>query len=173
MQLPLHILFASILNCSEHFLIHRFLLSFFHFSPYFLHIFHFLQLISSIFQSPMGIGVHCNTDVRMSHQVLQSFGIHARLRHIGTVGVSTYMRCDVRHLHSVNIIITLYHVIESMLPVHCYFWISVLVKNRTPYAPLSFSHISASSTSSRIARKQLATSGVIGVLRSRISFGSI
>ena len=77
----------------------------------------------------------CNADIRMSHQVLQSFGIHTRLRHIGTVGVSTDMRCDVRHLYSVNIIITLYHVIESMLPVHCYFWISVLVKKQKSRMP--------------------------------------
>ena len=42
--------------------------------------------------------------------------------HIGAVSVSAYMRCDVWHLNSVNIIISTDHMIESVLPVHCHKW---------------------------------------------------
>lgn len=84
----------------------------------------------------MHIGVHRHTDVRMPHQVLQCLRIHARLCHIGTVGVSAYVWCDIGHLHSVNILVAFYHVVQSMLPMHRHFWVAILIKKQKSRMPL-------------------------------------
>lgn len=56
----------------------------------------------------------------MPHEVLQCLGIHSRFCHIAAIGVSAYMRCDIRHLHPINVIVSADHVVESMLPMNCY-----------------------------------------------------
>lgn len=68
----------------------------------------------------MCIHIHRNRNIRMPHGVLQCIRVHSRFRHIGAIGVSAYMRSDVWHLYPVDIIIPAYHVIESMLPMHCH-----------------------------------------------------
>ena len=47
--------------------------------------------------------------------------------HIAAIGVSAYMKRDVWHLHPVNIIVSADHVIESMLPMHCHKWHSIII----------------------------------------------
>ena len=63
----------------------------------------------------------------MSHKILQRLWIHACLRLIATVGMSAHMRRDVRHLDSVNVVVPIYHIVESMLPMHCYQRFSFLI----------------------------------------------
>ena len=47
-----------------------------------------------IVKSQMGIGVQRDADIRVTHDVLQSFRAHAAARHVGTEGVPAYMGCD-------------------------------------------------------------------------------
>ena len=47
--------------------------------------------------------------------------------HIGAVSVSAYMRCDVWHLHPVDVIVSADHMIESVLPMHCHKWHSIII----------------------------------------------
>ena len=39
----------------------------------------------------MGIGVQRNADIRVTHDILQGFGIHAALCHIGAKGMAAHM----------------------------------------------------------------------------------
>lgn len=41
------------------------------------------------------------------------------------------MRSDIRHLHSVNVVVSVNHAIEPMLPVHCHKWISLIIIKKT------------------------------------------
>lgn len=91
----------SILNRPEHFLRYRiFSLDLFQFL-------HTLQLIRSILQAKMRVGIQRYTDIRMPHKVLERLWIHAGLLHITTVGMTADVRSDIRHLHPVDIIIPL------------------------------------------------------------------
>ena len=63
----------------------------------------------------------------MPHEVLQRLGIHSRFCHIRTIRVSAYMRCDVWHLHPVDVIVSADHMIESVLPMHCHKWHSIII----------------------------------------------
>lgn len=51
----------------------------------------------------------------------------------------TYMRRDIRHLYSVDVIISPNHIVESMLPMHRYKWISVIVIEQKPC--ISINHL--------------------------------
>lgn len=68
----------------------------------------------------MSICIECNPDIRMSHQVLQCFWIHAGTRLIATVGVSTYMRRDLWKLRFINTVIFFDSVLKILLPVQCH-----------------------------------------------------
>lgn len=51
------------------------------------------------------------------------------------------MRCNVWHLHPVDIIVSAYHVVESVLPVHCHKWHSIIiVKQKSTISIYSFLH---------------------------------
>lgn len=63
----------------------------------------------------------------MPHEVLQCLRIHSRFCHITTIGMSAHMRRDVWHLHPIDIIVSADHVVESVLPVHCYKWHSIII----------------------------------------------
>ena len=77
----------------------------------------------------------------MPHEVLQCLGIHSRFRHITAIGVSAYMRCNVWHLHPVDVIVSAYHMIESVLPVHCHKWHSIIiVKQESAISIYGFLH---------------------------------
>ena len=77
----------------------------------------------------------------MPHEVLQRLWIHSRFCHIRAIGVSAYMRCNVWHLHSVNVIVSADHMIETMLPVHCHKWHSIIiVKQESAISVYGFLH---------------------------------
>lgn len=63
----------------------------------------------------------------MPHKVLQCLGIHSRFCHIATIGVSAYMRRDIWHLHPVDVIVSADHMVETMLPVYCHKWHSIII----------------------------------------------
>ena len=41
--------------------------------------------------------------------------------------MSAYMRRDIWHLHPVDVIVSADHMIETMLPVHCHKWHSIII----------------------------------------------
>ena len=89
----------------------------------------------------MRVHIHCDRYIRMPHEVLQFLGIHSRFCHIAAIGVSAYMRRDVWHLHPINVIVSADHVVESVLPVHCYKGHSiVIVKQESTVAINGFFH---------------------------------
>ena len=71
----------------------------------------------------------------MSHQVLERLGIHARLRHVAAVGMAADVGRDVRHLHPVDIVVPLDHVVEAVFPMHGHFRVSVLVREKESCIP--------------------------------------
>ena len=51
------------------------------------------------------------------------------------------MRCNVWHLHPVDVIVSADHMIETMLPVHCHKWHSIIiVKQESAISVYSFLH---------------------------------
>lgn len=66
----------------------------------------------------------------MPHQVLERLGVHARLRHVATVGMAADVGRDVRHLHPVDIVVPLDHVVESVFPMHRHQRIAVLIREK-------------------------------------------
>ena len=75
----------------------------------------------------MRIGVQGDADVAVSHKILERFRVHSRSRHVAAVGVAANVRSYVRDLQLVDLVVPLYHVIESVFPVHCHKRIAVLV----------------------------------------------
>ena len=79
--------FSPILNCSEASLRQRFLLAggfrYFFLGP--IQFFQAKHLVLGILQSQMGICVHGDANVRMTHQVLQCLWIHAGASHVATL----------------------------------------------------------------------------------------
>ena len=74
-------------------------------------------------------------------EVLQCLWIHSRFCHIRTIRMSAYMRCNVWHLHPVDIIVSADHMIETMLPVHCHKWHSIIiVKQESTISIYGFLH---------------------------------
>lgn len=72
----------------------------------------------------------------MPHQVLQRLRVHAGFRHVAAVGVAADMRRDVRHLHPVDIVIPLYHVVEPVFPVHRHQRVAVLIQKQESRVPV-------------------------------------
>ena len=85
------------------------------------------QLCLCVIELHMGVNIQRHADVRMTHDILQCLWIHSGFRHIGTEGVSAYMRRNVWHLHPVNVIVSADHIIESMLPMHRNKWHSIII----------------------------------------------
>lgn len=54
----------------------------------------------------------------MPHQILQRFRIHPRTGHIAAVGMPANVWSNVWHLNPVNIIVSAYHTVEPVFPVH-------------------------------------------------------
>ena len=111
-----------ILYCLKHLLRHRFLILLFNLRLCLPELFHPFQFFLGIIKPDMRIDIHRDWNIRMSHEVLQCLWIHSRFCHIGTIGVTAHMRRDVRYLHPVDIVVPAYHMIESVLPVHCHKW---------------------------------------------------
>ena len=75
----------------------------------------------------MRICIQRYADIWVAHQILQCFWIHSGFCHIWAIGVSAYMRCNVWHLHPVNVIVSADHMIKAVLPVHCHKWYSIII----------------------------------------------
>ena len=65
----------------------------------------------------VGIGVQRDADIRVTHDILQGFGIHAALCHVGAEGMAAHMGCDLGKLHLVNAVVFLQNMLEVMFPV--------------------------------------------------------
>ena len=64
----------------------------------------------------MGVGVQRYADVTVTHDILQGFGVHTALCHVGTEGMSAHMGRDFRKLNFVNAVVFLQNMLEVMLP---------------------------------------------------------
>ena len=117
----------SILNYLKHLLRHRFLFLLLNLRLCFPKLFHPFQFFLSIIESDMRVHIHCNRYIRMPHEVLQCLGIHSRFCHIRAIGVSAYVRCNIWHLYSVNVIVSANHMIKAVLPMHCNKWHSIII----------------------------------------------
>ena len=71
--------------------------------------FHYpVKLRLCILDFQMRVGSKSNPDVRMTHDILQGFGIHAAVRHVGTEDVAAHMRGDFRKLYFVDAAVPVY-----------------------------------------------------------------
>lgn len=52
-----------------------------------------------------------NTDVAVSHKVLQRFRFHAGFRHIAAIGVAADVRRYAWHLQAVNLVVPIHHML--------------------------------------------------------------
>ena len=93
-----------------------------------LGIYHPFHLCFHVIVLHMSVSIQGDANVRVSHQILQSFGIHTAFGHVGTKRMSANMRCDVRQLFPIELVVARTDVIEVVFPVHCNGWVSVLVK---------------------------------------------
>ena len=79
----------------------------------------------------MGIDVHGNARIGVTHQVLQAFQVHTGVGHIGAEGVPEHMGCDLRQgLIRMQLPVLFQCPLEMMLQVHGYFGIAVLVQQQ-------------------------------------------
>ncbi len=72
----------------------------------------------------------------MPHQVLERLGVHSRFCHVAAVGMAADVGRDVRHLHPVDIVVPLDHVVEAVFPMHGYQWVAVLIREKEPAVPV-------------------------------------
>ena len=80
----------------------------------------------------MRISVKRNPYITMPHKVLQRLRVHSRFRHITAIRVAANMRRNIRHLNSIDIIISLHHMIKPMFPVHCHQWQAFVIQKQEP-----------------------------------------
>ena len=80
----------------------------------------------------MGVDIQRHADVRMTHDILQVLWIHTGLCHIGTEGVSAYMRGYFGHLDAVDLVVLLDNVLQVFLPMQCNHRPVVLVQEQEP-----------------------------------------
>ena len=78
----------------------------------------------------MGIGIQSYADIRVSHNVLQRFGIHPAFCHIGTKGVAADMGCDFGKLYFVDAVVLVADMLKVMFPMECDHWHRVFVKKK-------------------------------------------
>ena len=72
----------------------------------------------------------------MPHQVLERLGVHARFRHVAAVGMAADVGRDIRHLHPVDIVVPLDHVVEAVFPMHRHQRIAVLIRKKESAVPV-------------------------------------
>ena len=81
----------------------------------------------------MGIDVHGNTCIGMSHQILQAFDVHTGMGHLGAEGMPEHMGCDFRQrLIRMQLAVLLQCPLKMMFNVHCHLGIAVLVQKQKP-----------------------------------------
>jgi len=83
-----------------------------------------------IFKFQVSVGVQCDTDIRMSHDVLQGFGVHTALCHVGTECMTAHMGCDFRKLNFVDVVVLVEDMLEVMLPMECNHGLTILVQEK-------------------------------------------
>lgn len=76
-----------------------------HFFGAFLSLHHPVKFHLGILKFHMGIGVQRDADIRVTHDILQGFGIHAALCHIGAESMAAHMRGDFRKLNFINAVV--------------------------------------------------------------------
>ena len=97
----------------------RYILAFSHFSLIFIRslwIDCFLKIFLCILKFNMSIGIHRNTDIRVSHNILKHLRIHSWLSHIRTKCMATHMWCNRRHLNLIYAIILFPNMLEILFP---------------------------------------------------------
>ena len=90
------------------------------------------QLCLCVIELHMGVNIQRHADVRMTHDILQCLWIHSGFRHIGTEGVSAYMRGYFGHLDAVDLVVLLDNVLHIFLPVQCNHRSVVFVQEQEP-----------------------------------------
>ena len=83
--------------------------------PFFLH---FSKLFGRVLQSEMRISVHRHANLTVPHQILERLRVHAGLRHVAAISVAANMRGDAWELKPENLVVSVYHMLEAVLPVH-------------------------------------------------------
>ena len=79
----------------------------------------------------VGIDIHGNSRIGVTHQVLQTFQVHTGIGHIGAEGMPEHMRCDLRQRFiRMQFPVLFQSPLEMMLQVHGYFGIVVLVQQQ-------------------------------------------
>lgn len=68
-----------------------------------LGIYHPFHLCFHVIVLHMSVSIQGDANVRVSHQILQSFGIHTAFGHVGTKRMSANMRCDVGQLFPIEL----------------------------------------------------------------------
>lgn len=78
----------------------------------------------------MRICVHRHSNVGMSHQILQCFGIHSGFRLVAAVSVPANVRRNLRKLHPKNAVVSVHRILKPMLPMKCYLRHSILISEK-------------------------------------------
>ena len=78
----------------------------------------------------MGIGIQSHADIRVPHNVLQRFGVHSALCHIGTKGVAADMGCDFGKLYLVDAVVFVADMLEVVLPVQGDHWHLIFIQKK-------------------------------------------
>ena len=73
--------------------------------------FHSLKFRLSVLKSEMCVSIQSNTDVAVSHKVLQRFRVHAGFRHIAAIGVAADVRRYAWHLQAINLVVPIHHML--------------------------------------------------------------
>ena len=76
-----------------------------------------ISVKSNPYMGHSDIGVTLNT---MPHKILQRLRVHSGFRHIAAIRVPANMWRDIRHLHPIDIVVPLHHVVKAMFPMHCH-----------------------------------------------------
>ena len=69
------------------------------------------EFVLSVLKSEMCVSIQSNTDVAVSHKVLQRFRVHAGFRHIAAIGVAADVRRYAWHLQAVNLVVPIHHML--------------------------------------------------------------
>ena len=72
---------------------------------------HSEHFVLSVLKSEMCVSIQSNTDVAVSHKVLQRFRVHAGFRHIAAIGVAADVRRYAWHLQAVNLVVPIHHML--------------------------------------------------------------
>lgn len=89
--------------------------------------FHF---VLHIIKAEMGVCIQGDADIRRSHDVLQGFGIHSGLCHVGAECMSANMGGNFGELYFVNAVILFPDVLKILLPVQRYHRHIVFIQKR-------------------------------------------